>query len=147
MQKRLKKQLQPNRPKRYFIVRTCNNWLEIRESYTNLRKVTSHMYIKQQRPAIKYEVTGFDSSGFPIKKRVKDAGMKTVNVKVSQSSVVGGEVVGLVAYREFYYNGLGALVPYDVGTFVEVSKEVGLKITDSTLMSKYFPSFISAKGY
>lgn len=144
MKKSRPKTQQKELPPRIFVVRISDNWCEIRESFTKLRYISTHMYIKTRKTQRKYETVGFNDYGEPIRKLSKETRSVPTNIKVTQNNIIGGRVIGMVSFRELYYNkwllNIGSLYPK---SFIEVPAFLHPQFRDSNEMSKCFPTYVS----
>lgn len=102
------------------------------------------MYIKTNKKQRKYEVIGFNDYGEPVRKLSKETKSVPTNVKVTQHNVIGGRVIGMVSFRELYYNkwllNIGSLYPK---SFIEVPAFLHPQFRDANEMSKCFPTYVS----
>lgn len=125
------------------MVKLSGSWAEIREADTNLKCITSHMLVKTVKEQRKYDIVGYDSYGDPVRKLSKDPKLINTHVKVSQSRVVGGRVVGMVSFRELYYNPWGIyFASTQSNTFVEMPKILHSILRDRQRMEQLFPSYL-----
>lgn len=105
------------------------------------------MFIKNKIATRKYITVGTDPiTGLPKRRLSQEVSYKDTPIKVSQTTVVGGTVIGIISYRELYTNPFCGSIPYDVNQFVEISAEAGKVFRDGKA-SAFFPSYMAVKDF